>query len=300
MNSQRIYSPNRSHYQGRRCGIALPIVLVILIVGCFQRMTLANDRADNGKDEVNSSRIIQYRGRMPLLDQKLWGQEVKIKFELYRSPTGGASFWTEERTISVRKDGWVSVDLGEVEPLSDEAFTSPFRFLSIWHDDVDLKPRKQIASLTYVASPYEKNLPLDKYKKYVASALLKARAAAEKAPDREHRLDKMVECGTFLMEQHPRNPATWLKAVETAKQMDARLPSFEEWYGAYDGKPSKQLVAMIGHYEWVIPWVYEPSIHARFHELYRGKPAACYYNELNPQNDYPFRLVTDAPSKGTP
>ena len=48
---------------------------------------------------------------------------------------------------------------------------------------------------------------------------------------------------------------------------------------------------MTGHYEWVIPWVYEPSIHARFHELYRGKPVACYYEELSPVNAYPFRLV---------
>lgn len=119
-------------------------------------------------------------------------------------------------------------------------------------------------------------------------------AAAAKAPGRETRLDTMIPCGAFTMEKHPRMPTTWLKAVDAAAAVKARLPTFQEWHGAYDGKPNQELVAMQGHYEWVIPWVYEPSIHARFHELYRGKPAACYYNELSPLNDYPFRLIGKA------
>lgn len=255
----------------------------------------------NGKDKakLDPSRIIQYRGAMPHLKKDLWGGEVVIRFELYRSPTGGASFWTETRPVGVRKDGWVSVDLGEVEPLPDEAFTTSFRFLSIWHGKVEFVPRKQIASLTYVAAEGEKFLPLSEYKDYATSALLKVKQAAAMAPDREDKLDALVNCGTFQMEKHPRLPMPWLKAVETAQKLGGRLPTFEEWYGAYDGKASAELVAMAGHYEWVIPWVYEPSIHARFHELYRGKSAACYYNELNPLNDYPFRVVTET-AEGTP
>ncbi len=54
---------------------------------------------------------------------------------------------------------------------------------------------------------------------------------------------------------------------------------------------------MTGHYEWVIPWVYEPTIHSRFHELYRGKSVACYYEELSPMNDYPFRLIVAKPDQ---
>src|SRR5438128_2157370 len=76
------------------------------------------------------SRIIQYRGPMPLLPREQWGREVTLRFELYRSPQGGAPFWKETRVVPVRSDGWVKVDLGQASRLPDEAFTTPFRFLS--------------------------------------------------------------------------------------------------------------------------------------------------------------------------
>ena len=102
------------------------------------------------------------------------------------------------------------------------------------------------------------------------------------------------------METHVRMPQSWLDAEQVAEKLDARLPTFEEWYAAYDGEQRKQLDHMEGHYEWVIPWVYEPLIHARLQELYRGKPVACYYNELSPMNAYPFRLaVNDAGESDT-
>jgi hypothetical protein len=245
------------------------------------------------KDKFDPARVIQYRGGMPMLKKNLWGTDVAIRFELYRSPTGGAPFWSESRPVAVRQDGWVKVDLGEVEPLPDEAFTTSFRFLSIWHGETEFIPRKQIASLAYVAAKDEMNVPLADYKEYAVNELLSVKKAAAMARGPVNELGAMVPCGTFGMEKYPRMPAPWLKAMETAARLGGRLPTFEEWYGAYDGKPSAELVAMAGHYEWVMPWVYEPSIHGRFQELYRGKPAACYYNELNPLNDYPFRLVLD-------
>ena len=275
----------------------------LVVAGLLACGLLPAARAADGvepKPKPDPSRIIQYRGAMPMLKKSLWGGDVVIKFELYRSPNGGSPFWKETRTVAVRKDGWVSVDLGEVEPLPDEAFTTPFRFLSIWHEKIEFIPRKQVASLTYVAAPGEKDLPIESYKDYAASDLERIKAAAIKAPKRDAKLDTMVDCGEFQMEKNPRMPAPWLKAVETATRLGGRLPTFEEWYGAYDGKPSAELVSMAGHYEWVIPWVYEPSIHGRFQELYRGKTAACYYNELNPTNDYPFRLVALKPVKAKP
>ena len=287
---------------------------------------------------VDPSRIIQYRGPMPLLPREHWGGEVELKFELYRSPDGGAPFWKETRTVPVGMNGWMKVDLGQVRPLPDEAFTTPFRFLSIWHDNVEFTPRKQIASLAYVAL----------MAKEVAAQATDAKSLSEKpfpgstghwpvpsgdSPDgtavtpglrrslvsetwpgpvpvggsptgaggspappgfqtgSKKGFDTLVDCGSFQMEAHPRSPTNWLAAVESARRLGGRLPTFEEWYGAYDGKAAHRLAGMDGHYEWVIPWVYEPTIHARLHELYRGKPVACYYEELSPLNDYQFRLV---------
>lgn len=248
-------------------------------------------------DDPNPSRIIQYRGAMPLLGREFLGKEVQLKFELYRSPDGGSPFWKESRTVSVREDGWVNVDLGEVKPLPDEAFTTPFRFLSIWQGDFEFGPRKQVVSLVYVASVVEAQISSEESVNYTGG-LLGAAESAAKGPDRDSRLDELVDCGSVSMERRPRSARNWLKAVEIAKELEARLPTFQEWYGAYDGKPAKELLGMVGHYEWVVPWVYEPSIHVRLHELYRGKTVACYYNELSPMNDYPFRLVV-AGSSGT-
>jgi hypothetical protein len=245
------------------------------------------------EEEKETNRIIQYRGPMPLLGKTMWGRDVELKFELYRSPTGGTPFWTESRRVAVTADGMVSVDLGRVEPLPDEAFTTPFRFLSIWHERTEFVPRKQVVSVVYVSAPYEAGVTADNYLEW---SLAGARAAADKAPDREKRLDALVNCGSFSMETHPRHPLTWLDAMETARRLGARLPTFDEWYAAYDGKEAKSLVGMVGHYEWVVPWVYEPTIHGRMQELYRGKPVACYYNEISPLNIYPFRLAERLPS----
>ena len=245
-----------------------------------------------GETKGDPNRILQYRGPMPMLDKSFWGGEPELRFELYRSPAGGTPFWSETRKVPVSAEGWVSIDLGQVEPLSDEAFTTPFRFLSISQQGEEFGPRKQVVSVVYVAAADESATAVDDY---LGSALAAAKAAAAKAPGREARLDALVNCGNYSMETHPRMPATWLDACRIASALHAGLPTFEEWYGAYDGKPGKELDGMVGHYEWVVPWVYEPMIHARMHELYKGKPVACYYNELSPLNAYPFRLLKRSP-----
>ena len=274
----------------RTLGLGLMVLAAGLTTGSLEISSVGQET------KPDHSRIIQYRGPMPLLPREHWGREVKLKFELYRSPEGGAPFWKETRSVPVRKDGWVSVDLGQVKPLPDEAFATSFRFLSIWHENVEFTPRKQVASLAYVALALKDQLlakPTGEYGK----------AAFPNLPNRDtqlvgetQRLNKLVACGSIRMEVFPRQPTNWLSAVECARQLGARLPTFEEWYGAYDSAAGRQLADMEGHYEWVIPWVYEPTIHGRLHELYRGKPVACYYEELSPMNNYPFRLVAE----GTP
>jgi hypothetical protein len=249
--------------------------------------------AEETKHDPN--RLIQYRGPMPFLAPETWGNQVELRFELYRSPEGGSPIWSELRMVGVSSGGWVSVDLGETQPLPDAALDSPFRFLSIWHGDIEFAPRKQVASLVYAASPSEAGVSRADYLERARSAV---KAAAAKAPDRDQRLDWLVDCGSYRMEKHPRDSATWLEAAATATRVGARLPTFEQWYQAYDGEMARELAAMEGHYEWVVPWVYDPAIHGRMNELYRGKPVACYYNELNPLNRYPFRLLKMEPARG--
>ncbi len=183
--------------------------------------------------KVDPNRIIQDRGPIPVLGQEYWGTTVELKFELYRSSDGGSPFWKEMRRGSVDKEGWVKIDLGEVARLPDEAFTPPFRFLAIWQGKVEFAPRKQVASLAYVASSLDEQILPS-----TTSASEKKSVKASKAAvtDAAEPLGKLVDCGTIFMEMNPRAPGTWFKAMETAAQLKTRLPTFEEWYGAYDGK----------------------------------------------------------------
>ncbi len=170
--------------------VLLLVVVMLMIVG--MPSTLLSE-----ENQKNNDRMIQYHGPMPLLGKELWGREVELKFELYRSPTGGTPFWSESRRVHVAADGLVRVDLGQVDPLPDEAFKPPFRFLSIWHDRIEFVPRKQVVSVVYVASRYEAEVTKENY---VEWSLAAAKAAADKAPHREHRLDALVNCGDFSME----------------------------------------------------------------------------------------------------
>lgn len=250
--------------------------------------------AAGGPSAPTSSRVIQYRGPMPLLPDEARDGEVSLNFELYRSPTGGVPFWSETRVVTVR-DRWVEVDLGEVEQLPDEAFDTPFRFLSIWHGDVEFKPRKQVVSVAYVAATRDE---------YASGAVVATPGfgdagvageypggSASAVAAKPQPLGATVAVGDVSIEVAARAATHWLGAEQAAAAAGGRLPTFEEWYAAVDGSARAHLRDITGHYEWVIPWVYEPQIHARMHELYRGKPVACYYNELSPQHAYPYRLV---------
>jgi len=230
-----------------------------------------------------SSRVIQYRGPMPLLPADARDGEIELTFELYRSPDGGAPFWEETRTV-VARDAWVEVDLGEVTPLPDEAFTSPFRFLSIWHRDVEFPPRKQVVSVAYLA------MERDEYAEGESGAGAAGYADPLAKPVAVEAGPTVLVAGVPL-EVSPQPARTWLEAVIAAAEAGRRLPTFDEWYAAVDADTDGRLQDVAGHYEWVIPWVYEPQIHARMNELYRGKPQACYYTELSPENRYPFRMV---------
>ena len=238
---------------------------------------------------AESDRIIQFRGPMPYLSSDLHGREVELRFELYRSPERGLPIWTETRKVAVASNGWVRVDLGKIKPLPDEAFRSAFRFLSIWRGDLEFGPRKQIVSVAYAVSP---ELLEEGEASYFDSGVV--RPGVTSAGD-----SGFVRVGDFEIEKQARPAATWLEAASQAEEAGASLPTFEEWYHALDSGGAK-MGEMQGHYEWVLPWVYDPAVHSRMNELYRGKTIACYYDEISPAQLYTFRFVQRRPTPASP
>ena len=64
-----------------------------------------------------------------------------------------------------------------------------------------------------MASVYETDVFVENY---LEVALAAAKVAAAQAPNRENRLDALVNSEGLMMETHPRNPANWLEASATA------------------------------------------------------------------------------------
>ena len=48
-----------------------------------------------------------------------------------------------------------------------------------------------------------------------------------------------------------------------------------------------------GHYEWVLPWVYDTASHGLYNRYFRGRFQGCDYMDLSPENEYPYRVAVE-------
>jgi hypothetical protein len=97
-----------------------------------------------------------------------------------------------------------------------------------------------------------------------------------------------------------REVLTWKDAFEAARAEKKTLPDYEQWYRQLERLPPDESADWTGHYEWVLPWVYDTASHGRYNDLFRGRFQGCDYSDLSPQKKYRFRLAEPASRKEKP
>ncbi len=74
---------------------------------------------------------------------------VEVQFAMYEGATGGAPVWVEVHTLAL-DDGFFSVELGAITPISESLLDSPVLFLGIAvGNDAEMTPRAAVRSVPY-------------------------------------------------------------------------------------------------------------------------------------------------------
>lgn len=229
-------------------------------------------RGDERLEAAPKTIPLHFAGRLPGSVSMDINGEFQMEFRIYRSPQGGEPIWKERRTVEV-KSGRMDVLLGEVEPIPLSVHEETFKFLGVSvNGQREAYPRAAVVNVVY-ASPKEALVE-------IASRRASAEGAAETRKSREVKVERGAPRAT-----------TWLEALEAARAAGADLPDHEEWYRALERGEPDQIAEMVGHYEWVLPWVYDTASHGRFNEYFRGRFQGCDYMDLSPKNKYVYRVV---------
>ncbi|MCX7941257.1 MAG: hypothetical protein N2555_05760 [Endomicrobia bacterium] len=92
---------------------------------------------------------MNFQGR--LLDQNKNPRSglFNMTFSIWDAPTGGSQIWSETQTNVQVTNGMFSVQLGAVNPLTADVFSSDNRWLQIQVGDEVLQPRERLVSVAY-------------------------------------------------------------------------------------------------------------------------------------------------------
>ena len=218
--------------------------------------------------------LLRFEGLLPgCVDPELAGT-FRVDFALYRSPQGGEAIWSESLDVRVER-GRMDVELGRRNRIPLALHEETFKFLGASVNGArEVYPRFAVVNVVFV-SPDE--------------AILAAR-------DRDSAGGSSQGAGPGYA--RPRTdvstsseaPSTWREALLHARAAGAELPDYEDWYASLAAADSASALARAGHYEWVMPWVYDPASHGRYQAYFRGRFQGCDYMDLSPGNRYAYRL----------
>lgn len=77
---------------------------------------------------------------------------VNITFAIFDLPSNGTVLWQETQLVEFDENGLFLVILGETNPVTDDIFSDPVRWLSIQVEgDTELIPRKRLVSVAYAS-----------------------------------------------------------------------------------------------------------------------------------------------------
>lgn len=256
--------------------------------------TLGPMLADDGEapsEQAATSPTIRFHGFVPgSVDPSLEGK-FTIEFRLYKSPQGGEPVWRETREVEARR-GRIDVRLGEVRVIPFALHEATFKWIGASVDGRrEIYPRYHVVNVVYASAK---------------EALLGAADAKRRRDDEAPYEDVDPRDGTVPddagLEPDRRSitarseaPATWREALDRARARGGDLPDFEEWYHALEAADDEQRDDMAGHYEWVLPWVYDTASHGRYNRYFRGRYEGCDYMDLSPEKSYRYRMTTPAP-----
>lgn len=263
----------------RRFGVRISATscLVAAVLGLARAQDPAPERSavDAGVESEPRARAerpvtIRFEGFLPgSADPQLEGL-FQVEFRIYRSPQGGDAVWRETREV-VAHHGRIDLQLGEIHPVPWEIHEATFKFLGASVAGApEVYPRYAIVNVVYVSA---------------AEALTAAAQEGGGAPSPAEYVRPAVR-----LDREARAAADWRSALRAARAEGAELPDYEDWYHAFAAAEFGAPEDWTGHYEWVLPWVYDPISHGRYSRFFRGRFQGCDYMDLSPSRSYVFRV----------
>ena len=261
-----------------KCKRRLARASALVAIGCLLPLGLAAD--DEKPSDGTTARTaavrpahlgIRFEGLLPgSIDPNLEG-EFQLTFRIYRSPQGGTPIWEEAQKVKVRK-GRMDVGIGKVRTIPMEIHEATFKFLGVSvNRQKEVYPRFPIVNVVYVSER-------------------EALAAGGGRPKEERYTKRGLVVG-----DRRQAPLTWAEALKQSRAAGGDLPDYEDWYRSMETAEPKAARERAGHYEWVLPWVYDTASHGRYNRYFRGRFQGCDYMDLSPKKRYPYRISFPAP-----
>lgn len=225
---------------------------------------------------------VRFEGLLPgTHDDKLQG-DFDVEFRIYLSPQGGDAVWTESQRVHVA-GGRMDIVLGLKNAIPMSIHEATFKFLGASVGGArEVYPRFAIVNTVFV-SQEEALRPAEGVRKPAADRKPVESSDAYGAPGAEIAVKSEPAC-------------KWKDALLAARAAKADLPDYEDWYAAFAHCTKDEARERSGHYEWVLPWVYDTASHGEYNRLFRGRFQGCDYMDLSPANSYVYRLAKRPPA----
>lgn len=234
-----------------------------------------------GENAEEPAVCLRFEGLLPgCVDPGLAGT-FRVDFALYRSPQGGRAIWNENLEVRV-EHGRMNVELGKRNRISLALHEETFKFLGASVNGAsEVYPRFAVVNVVFVSAE---------------EAVLAAQGHMDAAGDARAEPARSYARPEVSVSHSIEAPSSWRAALLRARVASADLPDYEDWYAALAAADSAAALERAGHYEWVLPWVYDPASHGRYQAYFRGRFQGCDYMDLSPNNLYGYRLAF--PRKG--
>ena len=198
----------------------------------------------------------------------------RVEFRIYRTPQGGDPIWQETQMVEV-KQGEMDVVLGTENPIPMEIHEATFKFVGASvNGGREVYPRYPVVNLVYAS--------LEEVAGEQGSG-----EAREQSPER----GMANNSKSVTVAARTEAPKRWQEALKHARENGGALPDYEDWYRALLHSRPEELKERTGHYEWVMPWVYDTASHGLYNNYFRGRFQGCDYMDLSPMNAYFYRLA---------